>query len=81
MKKLIVIVGLFVLASCKKETPSTPIKTECICEMRVFKLISGNMWSLEGIHATDQTDCNLDEQAIDTLSNTLGTWRTQYYCD
>lgn len=80
MKKLIVLLALGLFA-CKKETPSTPIKTECICEMRVFKLISGNMWSLEGIHATDQTDCNLDEQAIDTLSNTLGTWRTQYYCD
>lgn len=80
MKKLILFfaLGLF---SCKKETPQPQQPTECVCEMRVFKLISGNMWALEGIYTTDQTDCSLNEQAIDTVSNSLGTWRTQYYCE
>jgi hypothetical protein len=80
MKKLILISSLFVISSCKKETPQPPIQTECVCEIRIFTLNNLGFWSWTDSTPTPETDCNLHMQGIDTMSNELGTWRTMYVC-
>jgi hypothetical protein len=82
MKRLILIAGLFALASCKKETPSTPM-----CQCREVTFIQGNQgyWTEQSSTAKSSMDCGLNGTVTQTWNVMQPAWvvyyKKQIVCD